>query len=447
MEVRAGGAPAGGRVIDLRADAAVVGAGLGGLLAGLRLARQGRSVIVLERSDRAGGRFTAASVRGAEVSTGALHLIPNGPSGALGRLLRELGVPVSIRRSDVFCSVWDGARHTVCGRGRDVLRLLPPAERRAAPRLAATLLTARQGSADEWLLRQVSRETRVYGLWRAFSEFALSLPLARVGVSELRRVTFRTLRDGLPGVPLGGCRAVTSALVEALESCGGRVMLEEEVERIRIGDGGPPRRSGFPRVTGVEARHRRSGALLRVTAPLVVSNVGPAATLRLCGLDGGVPHPRRGSAPDPVAGCDPASGLKIQLLSRVSVVPHRSVLLCLGTERVAGVVQPSNADPRLAPPGRHLVMSHQVLGADSIAEARAAGLRDLRRLFGSALDGAEILSAAGFRGPWPVNRFAQGEDILRPPPVTGLHWVGDAHKPAGHIMVEGVAESVRRLVL
>lgn len=445
MELRAGATAATSARTDLRADAVVVGAGLGGLLAGVRLARQGRSVVVLERADRPGGRFTAAPMRGAEVSTGALHLIPNGPDGALGRLLRELGVPVRIRPADVFCSVWEDGRHRVCRRGRDVLRLLPPTERRAAPRLAASLLLAHRGSSAEWLLRAVGPEARAYRLWRAFSEFALSLPLDRVTVSEMRRVTLRTIREGLPGVPLGGCRGVITGLVEMLQSHGGRVVLEMEATRISTCRDGSGRAFGRPRVTGVEARHRRTGALLRVTAPLVVSDVGPAATLHLCGLEEDAGSAPRLSTSDPDAGT--ATGLKIQLLSRTSLVPHRSVMLCLGTERVAGIVQPSNADPRLAPPGRHLVMSHQVLGLETVAQARAAGLRDLRRIFGSALDGAEILASAGFRGPWPVNRAAQGADVLGPPPIAGLHWVGDAHKPGGHIMVEGVAESVRRLRL
>ena len=445
------------RMATERADAVVIGAGLGGLLAAVRLAGEGRRVVVLERADRAGGRFTATPVRGAEVSTGALHLVPSGPGGALARLLRELRVPVAIAGAEVICSIWMEGRQLGCHRHRDLLRILPSTERRAALRLAAELVGGRRGSAEAWLGGAVGPDARLYQLWRAFTEFALSLPLERVQLSELRHVVYRMLRDGPPGIPRGGCRGVIDALVAELESRGGCVLLERAAETIRTQPDLGSRPEPAARVTAVEARHRRTGERLVVEAPLVVSDIGAEATLAIAA--GGEPAPGLGDTGDalPRAAATrgrraldrvrPATGLKIQLLSPISVVPHRSVMFCLGTERVAGIVQPSNGDPGLAPPGKHLVMSHQVLRGDSIAEGREAGLGDLRRILGAAFADCEILSVAGFRDAWPVNRVAQGEDVLRQPLIRGLLWVGDGHKPPGYIMVEGVAESVRRLRL
>lgn len=113
------------RAVRSAADAVVIGAGLGGLLAAVRLARQGRRVIVVERADRAGGRFSATALRGAEVSTGALHLVPHGSGGALARMLTELGVHVPIIDADVFASFWVEGKHVVCPRAIDGLRVLP----------------------------------------------------------------------------------------------------------------------------------------------------------------------------------------------------------------------------------------------------------------------------------------------------------------------------------
>ena len=53
-----------------------------------------------------------------------------------------------------------------------------------------------------------------------------------------------------------------------------------------------------------------------------------------------------------------------------------------------------------------------------------------------------VLTMATYRGEWPVNRLAQGEDVTTAMPVQGLYLVGDAVKPAGYLMVEGVAQSV-----
>lgn len=71
--------------------AVVVGAGLGGLLAGAFLARNGHEIIVLEKSAMIGGRFTNLPYKGFQLSTGALHMIPHGEDGPLAHLLRILG--------------------------------------------------------------------------------------------------------------------------------------------------------------------------------------------------------------------------------------------------------------------------------------------------------------------------------------------------------------------
>ncbi len=47
-----------------------------------------------------------------------------------------------------------------------------------------------------------------------------------------------------------------------------------------------------------------------------------------------------------------------------------------------------------------------------------------------------------YRGEWPVNRVVQGEDAQSATSLPGLYLVGDAVKPSGYLMVEGVAQSV-----
>jgi phytoene dehydrogenase-like protein len=49
---------------------------------------------------------------------------------------------------------------------------------------------------------------------------------------------------------------------------------------------------------------------------------------------------------------------------------------------------------------------------------------------------------SAYRGEWPVNRIAQGADVATRTAVEGLYLVGDAVKPSGYLMVEGVAQSV-----
>jgi len=74
-------------------DVIIIGAGLGGLLSAAQLLQLGKRVAIVERLPHSGGRFTAKTFQGAQISTGAVHMIPFGSSGVLARMLRRLHVP------------------------------------------------------------------------------------------------------------------------------------------------------------------------------------------------------------------------------------------------------------------------------------------------------------------------------------------------------------------
>ncbi len=122
-------------------------------------------------------------------------------------------------------------------------------------------------------------------------------------------------------------------------------------------------------------------------------------------------------------------------------------MYCLDTQRIAGIVQPTNCDPRLAPEGKHLLITHQVIQSNNIEEEKQLALADLRMLFGETFEKhCRVLTMSVYRGEWPVNRVAQGEDIPATTSVQGLYMVGDAVKPSGYLMVEGVAQSVNQFL-
>ncbi|MFZ2503449.1 MAG: FAD-dependent oxidoreductase, partial [Nocardioides sp.] len=70
----------------------VVGGGLAGLVAAYRLTQQGISVIVLEATDRVGGKLRSARVAGCRVDVGAEATLQRRPETVA--LARELGLPV-----------------------------------------------------------------------------------------------------------------------------------------------------------------------------------------------------------------------------------------------------------------------------------------------------------------------------------------------------------------
>jgi len=450
-------------------DVVVIGAGLGGLLSAAQFLRRGQRVVVVERLAHPGGRFTAKTFQGAQVSTGAVHMLPFGSNGELAGMLRALAVPHHVHDAEVFASFHVRGRQYVC---RSILQLagvLGPRQFGEFLRLggAMALRTPRQDERGQtfaaWLEHRVSkaRSPELYAYFERICHFALSVGLTDVSYAEIRETTKNMFRYGAPGIVEGGCAAVTGALEQRVLEGGGELRLQHEVLAIE--------HTGAA-VTGVRVRDKRGGEELVLRAPLVISNIGPEATQRLTaggeaqrtlvmaaagGIAAGRDDADEAHAAGPArreplgasAGLRQASGLKVHLLSDVSVVPHKGIMYCLDTERIAGIVQPSNSDRRLAPPGKHLLITHQLMRGEDVNAEREAARADLRRLFGADFGTrVTVLTMSQYRGEWPVNRAVQGEDVSTATGVAGLYLVGDAVKPSGYLMVEGVAQSVYALL-
>jgi phytoene dehydrogenase-like protein len=424
-------------------DVIVIGAGLGGLLSAAQFLRRGQRVVVVERLAHPGGRFTAKTFHGAQVSTGAVHMLPFGSNGELAGMLRALGVPHRVHDAEVFASFHVRGRQYVCRSILQLAAVLGPRQFAELVRLGLRILTYRERPGDraqtfqDWVLRRISRERspELYAYFERLCHFALSVDLADISYPEVVEITKNMLRYGAPGVVDGGCAAVTGELEARIRRDGGELLMGHDVVRILDEHGA---------ATGVHVRDRASGDDVVLRAPVVISNIGPEATRRLYSAESPSALP-----PSAASGgaTRVASGLKVHLLSDVSIIPHRGIMYCLDTERIAGIVQPSNSDRRLAPPGKHLLITHQIMRSDDVNAEREAARADLRRLFGNDLGTrVQILTMSQYRGEWPVNRIVQGEDASPLTDLAGLYLVGDAVKPSGYLMVEGVAESVSALL-
>ncbi|HET9979686.1 MAG TPA: FAD-dependent oxidoreductase [Ktedonobacterales bacterium] len=447
-------------------DAVVIGAGLGGLLSAAQFLRRGQRVAIVERLAHPGGRFTAKTFHGAQVSTGAVHMLPFGTNGELAAMLRALGVPHHIHDSEVFASFHVRGRQLVC---RSVLQLagvLGPRQFAEFVKIGAAMLL-RQPRPEErsqtyraWLDSRIRRASspELYAYFERVCHFALSIDLDDVLYPEIVETTKNMFRYGAPGIVDGGCAALTGELERRVVDGGADLRLQHDVIAIEQAGGA---------VSGVRVRAKATGAETLLRAPMVISNIGPWATRRLVAVPAGaavvadagnadfrerIPlpggqHASNGDDTETSAPRAVASGLKVHLLSDDSIIPHRGIMYCLDTERIAGVVQPSNSDRRLAPPGKHLLITHQLMRGDDVNVEREAARADLRRLFGDDFGTkVTILTMSQYRGEWPVNRAVQGEDVAPATGVAGLYLVGDAVKPSGYLMVEGVAQSVNALL-
>lgn len=229
----------------MRADVVVVGAGLAGLQCARVLARAGRDVVVLESSDRVGGRICTDRVDGFTVDHGFQLLNPAYPAvrsdvdvdelalqsfgaGVAARSERGLEVLAHPLRSP---GLVPPTLRSVASRPREVAALV---------RWAAPLATPRRGHRlADVLERRTDRDRRtaldragVDGfVRRVVDRFFAGVLLEDDGSSADRfalLLTWMFVR-GVPGLPRDGMAALPAQLAAGL---GDRVRLQQAVRRV-----------------------------------------------------------------------------------------------------------------------------------------------------------------------------------------------------------------------
>jgi len=401
---------------------AVIGAGLGGLLAGAALAKE-HDVDVYERLDIYGGRFTNLPYKGFQLSTGALHMIPHGPAGPLARLLKRVGAAVDIVKCVPDGNIMrkDGGQISFYSfRG-----LLSPAAQAKLPVIMAKMLIQKSGTVADVVLNDPE--------WLAISDsccgWALSTLSKDTPAAEASGILRHTIGGGpgkynTPGVPMGGCGAVADALAGVIESHGGKIHLSSKVDAILVRDG---------KAAGVTVDGERH------EADMVVSDIGHRLTAGM--------YDAKFSRPEYLAVLQkvkPSAGIKICLAAEEPLIGHPGVLFTPYTQRVNGANEVTHVDPSLAPDGMHLAMTHQAMRSGDVQNEIKLGLQDIRRMFPDKK--YSVLMVQSYRDDWPVNRISSGFDLGNLTPVKNLYIVGDGAKGKGYIEVEGVAAGVMNLL-
>jgi phytoene dehydrogenase-like protein len=403
----------------------IIGAGLGGLLSGLALSKQNHDVTIFERLPYHGGRFTNLEYKGYQLSTGALHMIPHGGSGPLGTMLRGLGVDVPIIRTDPPGLFRIGGRDYT---HNQLPELFGAWNKIKLIKLTADLRYSKGGDETylDWVRKRISNK-KVFDLANAFCRWALSVDADEVSSKEVIEITKNIDRYGPPGVPIGGCKAVSDRIAAELKKHEGQIKYQTSVEEILTEDGS---------VRGIITPEGE------IEFDVIVSNVGPKATISLCKKNCFSREYRK-----KINSLKPANGIKISFSSDKVLVGRTCTLFTPDARRIGGLVELTHIDPGLAPNGKHLLMSHQKMYGNRVDTEIDEGLEDLRSIFPDFDSHCEVLMIQSYKNNWPVNRIASGSSLSPETEVKGLYNVGDGIKPSGFMETEGVAAGVGMMLL
>lgn len=423
--------------LEKQVDAVVIGAGAGGLFTAARLSHQGYRTLVVERLDKVGGRASTDDIDGFKVNTGAI-VIEVG--GITEETCKEVGARFDIREPKPPILYRIGGKDVdVTGGGWGFL--LSKLSRQGA-KLVKGIGAARNDSGlpeDEistadWVSKYTKNEG-VHGIFRNMcaSIFAVGsedLP-ARVFLTYFtRKSAFKRF-----GFHPEGTIGLWRALAEVVETNGGEVWLSTPVTKI-VTEG--------QTVTAVDVT--RDGSTVRVEAPIIVSDVGPAATVPLLGADN-VPADYQELVK---SGDRPTSMVSVNFASRERLVDVPGMLSFAKSRRLAYIANFTDLCPEMAPDGWNLYVGTSVPenptgDFDEAAETEFL-LQDLRDNIADFDDRARIINVAITRDDWPPQRAVAGFDLPHDTPFEGLWNVGDAVKEYANGGTTACAETAKLVV-
>lgn len=417
-------------------DVIVIGAGAGGLFAAARLAQRGYRTVVVERLDKVGGRASTDDIDGFLVNNGAI-VIEVG--GITQQTCAEVGAPFDIREPK------PPLLYRIKGRDVDVTGggwgLLLGKLTRQGAKLVAGLGAARHDDGlpeDELSTAQwVSKYTKNEGVHGIFRNMCASI--FAVGSEDLPArvfLTYFTRKSAFKrfGFHPEGTIGLWRGLASAIEKHGSQVWLSTPVTRI-LADGDT--------VTGVEVV--RDGSPETITAPIIVSDIGPAATLEL--LDATVPDDY---AAQVARGDRPTAMISVNFASRERLVSVPGMLSFAASRRLAYIANFTDTCPEMAPEGWHLYVGTAVpkpsIGDFDEAAETELLLADLRDAIPDFDRRARVLNVAVTRDGWPPQRAVAGFDLPHETPITGLWNVGDAVKQYANGGTTACAETAALVV-
>ena len=426
--------------LQSRYDIVVIGGGIGGMVAGALLARDGYSVLMLEKLPVPGGRYTSEDYKGFKIGTGSWALGLHGPQGPVYKTLMDLGCKLDIRAPgppdrvtrihgvDIPMPESGGFRTIISRVARS------KAEEERVMTCTRKALTGEKPAPEDVTAQQwvgsITDNPLIHGMFdffiRAMSAINYEDISAGRYINYLR--TFGRLK-GVTTTVRDGNGSVTKALIDVLRSHGGDVMTLAEVREVVIANG---------RAASVVFRDRQ-GVEREIQAACVISNVGPKVTVELAG---------RKNFPEEhlreVDGLVPTVATTVIWSYDEPLGGYDGFYSFIDTPRLTTVWEPYHLWPTYTAGGKCMAYAFMTMKSKDIESELEKGVAEVYANF-PALEKAEIVTSLMMRDGWPILR-ASGKGLPVRTPLSGLYSVGDGNMPDGWLCGEGVVMGVHEAV-
>ena len=396
-------------------DIVIIGGGLGGLLSGAILSNKGHNITIYEKLPFVGGRFTNIPYKGYQLTTGALHMVPHGADGFLGKCLKLANCNVKIVKSnpDGLFMV-DGKIYSY----KELFNLVGVGDKLKGLKMALNL---KLGRVDKSLSFGEFLEDMPLALkiGNSFTGWALSLDAHHTPIDEIVEITKYYHKFGGPGIPIGGCKGIIDSLVRVILSNGGKIITNYKIDRVDI--------DFSEKKVYVNVDNNENGEF-----DGVIFNISPKDVEKISN----VKIDKKGI---------PSKGIKVSIGSKKPLIDFNGVLFTTDCERVNGLNCPSNVDRSLSKEGYHLTMVHGAQIGNNVKKEIDIVLEDIEYLFNLKGIDYDILHIQSYRDDIPVNHSSNGTDI-DPIIYDNVFIVGDGAKGKGGIEVEGISMGVLKVV-
>jgi len=410
-------------------DALVIGAGVGGMCAAARLSHKGYRTLVVESLDRVGGRASTREIDGFLVNTGALVIERD---GMVARTMSDVGAPLNLFVPKPETVLRFGKHDLDASSG-------PIAWARTISPAALNLISAifppfrpKKGESSTTWLNKFTRSKRIHKLvdnvnGAMFAACNGDLPADVFLHYFSKKSSFKKI-----GLAPGGTIEVWKPLVSVVEAGGGEVWLNSSVTRLTFSPDGL--------VSGAEIDH--NGSPVAISARVVVSNVGPLATVKLAGAE----NFPKGYAESVTKATDPAAIITVHFASQKPLAKFPGLALFASSRRLVYAGNFSDPEQKRAPKGWYLYCGASVprpaRGEFDLEAEKQLLFEDLREQF-PGFDEARILAIDVTAHEWPAQRAVTGYDLPQSTPIANLWNVGDGVKPWGDAGTAACAETGR----